>query len=149
KHSFRQKLPQNIATAGTDRFPHTDFFCPLGHAYQHDVHDSNTCGHESDKTNHERSHADYSRNRSERALERIIGINLEIVFLIRLQTARDAHCANAFIERAIVAVSGESLRRNVDGAFRFTVVLEESSDRHEAKIILTLAERCSFLGEHA
>jgi hypothetical protein len=37
---------------------------------------------------------------------------------------------------------------DVDRAFRFTVVLEEPRDWHDAKVILALAEGGSFLREH-
>src|SRR4029450_9410337 len=54
----------------------------------------------------------------------------------------------AFVQRLIVSLRGEGLRGDVHRAFRFTVVLEEARDWHEAKIILALTERGSFLREH-
>ena len=52
-------------------------------------------------------------------------------------------------KRSIVAVGRKCLRRDVDGAFRFAVILEESRDRHDAKVILALTERRPFFREHA
>src|SRR5262249_53831098 len=40
EHGFGEELTQHIATAGADRFADTNFFCPLGNAYQHDVHNA-------------------------------------------------------------------------------------------------------------
>ena len=42
RHSFNQKLRQNIVAARADCHAHTDFARSLGHADEHDVHDSNS-----------------------------------------------------------------------------------------------------------
>src|SRR5207248_10681466 len=77
-----------------------------------------------------------------------VRLNLEIVFLIGTQTTRVAHSTYAFIQGLIVSLRGERLRSDVHRAFRFTVILKKSCDRHDAKVILALAEGSSFLGEH-
>ena len=55
----------------------------------------------------------------------------------------------AAIEGTIVCVLGEGLCCDVDGAFGFAVILEETRDRHDAEVILALTERCPFFREHA
>ena len=82
KHRFGQELPQNVAAARADRFTHADFFCPLGHAYEHDVHDADARRHQSDKADDKCADAHHARYRNERALERIVGISFKIVFLV-------------------------------------------------------------------
>ena len=74
-----QKLPENIAAAGANRFANSNLFRPLGHAHQHDVHDANAGGDQRDKANHECANTDDAGNIHESALERVVGVNLEIV----------------------------------------------------------------------
>ena len=94
KHSLGQKLPQDVAAAGTDRFTNTDFLCAFGHAHQHDVHDADSCRDERDQANDECAHSNISGDVSECALERVVAVNLKIVRLVRPQTARDPHGAD-------------------------------------------------------
>src|SRR6516165_3814512 len=55
EHCLGEELAQNIATACADRFPHTDFFCPLGNAHQHDVHDPDPGSQKRDEADDERT----------------------------------------------------------------------------------------------
>ena len=84
ENGFRQKLSQNIAAPRADRFANSNLFRSLGHADQHDVHDPDAGREERDETDNKSTDADNARNRSESALERVIGINLKIILLIRL-----------------------------------------------------------------
>src|SRR5882724_8528029 len=77
-----QKLPQNVFAARADRFPDADFFRSLGHAYQHDVHNSDAGCDQRDETDHERADPYNAGHGNERAFKRIVRINLEIVFLV-------------------------------------------------------------------
>ena len=43
----------------------------------------------------------------------------------------------------------ERLRRDVDRAFRFSVILEEARDRHENNVVLALAEGGAFFRQHS
>src|SRR5262249_16006123 len=149
KYRFRQKLPENIAAAGADGFANSDLFCPLGHAYQHNVHDANAGGDQRDETNHERPNAHDTGNIYKSALERVVGINLEIVRVGRSQPARDPHRAHRAIEGPVVSVGRKRLGRDINGALGFAVILEQARDRHDAKIVLTLAKSSAFLGQHS
>src|SRR5205807_8664561 len=102
-----------------------------------------------DETYDERADSNIPRHANERTLERVVAVNLKIVRLVRAQAARDTHGADAAIERAIVSILRERLRRDVDGAFRFAVILEEARDRHDHKVVLALAEGGPFFREHA
>src|SRR6266404_1109730 len=87
ENGLGQKLPQNVFAARANRFTDADFFRSLGHAYQHDIHDPDARSHERDETDHERAHPHNSGHGNERAFKRIVGINLEIVFLVIAPTA--------------------------------------------------------------
>src|SRR4029077_12416895 len=47
-----EELPEDIATACTDRFANANLLRAFRHAHQHDVHDANTGSHQSDETDH-------------------------------------------------------------------------------------------------
>src|SRR5205807_4008286 len=102
-----------------------------------------------DETDDERAYSYVSRHVNKSALERVVAVNFEIVRLVRSQSTRNAHGTDAAIERPIVGILRERLRRDVDGAFRFAVVLEEARDRHDHKVVLALAEGGPFFREHA
>src|SRR5438128_2216534 len=82
ENGLGQKLPQNVFAARANRFTNADFFRPLGHAYEHDVHNSDAGGDQRDETDHERADPYNAGHGNERAFKRIVGINLEIVFLV-------------------------------------------------------------------
>src|SRR6266498_1474992 len=149
ENGLGQKLPQDVAAAGADRFADADFLSAFGHTDQHDVHDPDSSRDERDETYYERAHSHVSRDVNECALERIVAVNLEIVRLIRTQAARNTHRSDSAVERPIVSVLCERLRRDVDCALRFPVILEEPRDRHDAQVVLALSERRPFLREHA
>src|SRR5207247_9498260 len=46
RYSFNQKLRENVGPVRADRHAHADFACALGHADQHDVHDSDSADYE-------------------------------------------------------------------------------------------------------
>src|SRR5438132_10329300 len=102
KNRFGQKLPHDVAAARPNRLAHTDFFCPFSYTYEHDVHDPNARRLQRDETDDEGTDAHHARHGSESALERIVGVNLEIVFLIRIEAARDSHRADPFVQCPIV-----------------------------------------------
>src|SRR5260370_488930 len=83
KIRLSQELPQNVATARANRFAHANFFCPLGHAHQHDVHDSDAGSEQGDEADNKCANPHDTGYRHKRALQGIVRINLEIVFLIR------------------------------------------------------------------
>src|ERR1700736_3809364 len=145
---FGQKLPQNVFAARTDRFTHANFFRSFGHADEHDVHDSDARGDQRDETDHERAHPDDAGHGNKRAFEGVVGINLEIVFLVCAQTPRYPHRANGFVERPVVGFGRKRLGRDVYSAFCRAEIFEEARDRHDAEIVLALAERRSFLGQN-
>ena len=82
KNGFSQELPQDVAAARADRFADADFLGPLGHANEHDVHDADAGGDERDETDDERADAHDAGNGNKRAFERVVRVNLEIVFLV-------------------------------------------------------------------
>src|SRR6187455_2285 len=53
----------------------------LGDAYQHDVHDPNARRNQCDQADNERSDPHHSGDGRERALERVVRVELKIVFL--------------------------------------------------------------------
>src|SRR6266480_3897429 len=69
ENGLGQKLPQNVFAARADRFAHADFFGSFGHAYQHDVHDSDAGCDQRDETDHERANPNDAGHGNERALE--------------------------------------------------------------------------------
>ena len=142
-------MPQNIATAGPDRFAHANFLCPLGHAHEHDVHDSNASGHERNETNHERADAHHPSHRSESAFERVVGVDFKIVFLVSIKAARNSHRADPFIQCPVVKLGRERLGGDVHRAIGLAVILKKSCDRHYANVVLALPKRGAFFREHA
>ena len=135
--------------ASANRFANPDLFCPLGHAHQHNVHDANAGGDQRDKADHECANTDDAGNIHKSALERVVGVNLEIVRVGRSQSTRDPHRAHRAIESPVVGVGRKGLARDINGAFGFAVIFEEPRDRHDAHIILTLAKGRALLGQHS
>src|SRR5438552_8330314 len=105
ENGLGQKLPQNVFAARANRFTDADFFRSLGHAYEHDVHNSDAGCDQRDETDHECADPYNASHGNERAFKRIVRINLEIVFLVCAQTPRDPHRADGFVERGIVGLS--------------------------------------------
>src|SRR6266550_1977265 len=97
-----EELPEDIATACTDRFANANLLRAFRHAHQHDVHDANTGSHQSDETDHERADANHAGNIEESAFERVVSVDLEIIILICLQAAGDAHRTDPFIQSSVV-----------------------------------------------
>src|SRR5437868_458692 len=136
EHRLREELPENIAAAGTDRFTDANLFRAFRHAHQHDVHDANTGSHQGDETDHERANADHAGNIEKSAFERVVSVDLKIVFLICLQAAGDSHRANSFIQRPVVEFGRKRLRGDVHRPVGCAVILKKPRDRHEKKIVL-------------
>jgi len=59
---FAKKLGENTFLSRADTFTHPNFFRPLGHAHQHDVHDSDSGSDEGKRADHKRADADHIGN---------------------------------------------------------------------------------------
>src|SRR5205809_4801738 len=102
EHRLREELSENIAATGTDRFANANLFRALRHAHQHDIHDANAGSHQRDEADDERANADHASNIEESALERIVCVDLEIIILICLKAAGNAHRADPFVQGSVV-----------------------------------------------
>src|SRR5262249_42953837 len=136
ENGLGQELPQDVAAAGADGLANANLFRAFGYAHQHDVHDTDSGSDESDETNDEGAHTHISGDVSERALKRVVAVNLEIVRLVRAQTARDPHGPDRTIKCTIVGILCERLRSDIDGAFGFPVILEEARNGHDNEVVL-------------
>src|SRR6266481_3627613 len=148
EYRLSEELPEDIAAACADRLANAYLLRAFRHAHQHDVHDANTGSHKSDETDHERTDADHAGNIEESAFERVVSVDLEIVFLICLQAAGDSQRADSFIQSPVVEFRRKRLRRDVHGAVGFPVILEKPRDRQKKKIILTFPKRGAFLRQN-
>src|SRR6476660_316474 len=91
EYRLSEELPEDIAASCTNRFANANLLRAFRHAHQHDVHDANTGSHQGNETDYEGADADHAGNIEKSALERVVGVDLEIVFMICLQAARDPH----------------------------------------------------------
>src|SRR5438477_837734 len=144
KYRLGEELPEDIAASCTNRFANANLFRALRHAHQHDVHNANTGSHQRDETDDERANANHAGNIEESAFERVISVDLEIVFLICLQTAGDAHRTDPFVQSSVVEFRGNRLCRDVHRAVGRAVILKKPGDRHEKKIVLAFPKGGAF-----
>src|SRR2546422_273491 len=84
-----------------------------------------------DRADDECTDANRRRDLRERRDERVVRVDLEIIILTQLQTARDPHCADGLIERLVVGGLRGRLRRDVDRAIRRTEIVEVMRDRNQ------------------
>src|SRR6478672_7385945 len=136
EYRLSEELSEDIATACADRFANANLLRAFRHAHEHDVHDANTGSNQGDETDHECANADHAGNIEKSAFERVVSVDLKIVFLICLQAAGDSHRADSFIQRPVVEFGRKRLRGDVHRPVGYAVILKKPGDRHEKKIVL-------------
>src|SRR5205085_12558217 len=121
---LEEELLDDVVLARANRFAYADLARPLGDTDQHDVHDSNAGGQQRNRAHDECSDANRGGDLRERRDEGVIRVDLEIVILTQLQTARDAHRAYGLVERRVVGRLRRRLRRDVYRAIRRSEIVE-------------------------
>src|SRR5262249_1325553 len=88
---FNQELKQNRAAARTERLARSNFFGPLFHTDKRDVHDADSADEKRKAGNEPSSNRNGVFHGIERALERLLLVDREIVLLFRLEAAHAPH----------------------------------------------------------
>ena len=90
---LHQKLEENLGTPRAERLAHADLARPLGHRNGHDRHHADAADHEGDRRDDDEREKRGLADSIPQLEERVLGYQIEVVWLIELEAVANPHDA--------------------------------------------------------